>query len=278
MQPTQTDTAIATQLAQRIVAAGLGRVRRVVMIGSRARGVAHPTSDLDLVVLVEVPRGSRAWGPAENLAERDRIQQAVGVPPITTDLSVRTTDHYHEARHVIGGVEHLVDLEGVDVFSQPLSDPPSIRRSPTQVRLQHTGTWITHAAAVLEEATSSEKADSAGTPEGAARLASAAHASVMRAVTALLVSHQLHSAKRDGIPAMLKQLAGVDPETAAELEAVLRRAGPPFPTACAVLRMVVLRLGSGPGMAPYLNQAQVWLKTAEPGRVPSSQRPSLARG
>jgi predicted nucleotidyltransferase len=262
MQPTSTHRAIATELAQRIVAAGLGRVRRVVIIGSRARGTAHPTSDLDLVVLVEVPRGSRPWGPAENLAERDRIQRAVGVPPITTDLSVRTTDHYHEARHVIGGVEHLVEVEGIDVFSHPLSDPPSIRRTPTQVRLQNTGTWITHAAAVLEEATSREQAEPAGTPEGAARLASAAHASVMRAVTALLVSHQLHSAKRDGIPAMLKQLAGVDTETAAELEAVLRRAGPPFQKALAVLRMVVLRLGRVPGMAPYLHQAQVWMKTA----------------
>jgi len=247
------------------------------MIGSRARGTPHPTSDLDLVVLVEVPRGSRAWGPAENLVERDRIQQAVGVPPITTDLSVRTTDQYHEARHVIGGVEHLVDVEGIDVFSHPLSDPPSIRRSPTQVRLQHTGTWITHAAAVLEEATAREQADSALAPESAARLASAAHASVMRAVTALLVSHQLPSAKRDGIPAMIKQLAAVDPETAAELEAVLRRAGPPFPAASAVLRMVVLRLGSVPGMAPYLNQAQVWLKTAEPARVPTGRRPSSTR-
>jgi predicted nucleotidyltransferase len=274
MQPASTDRAVATELAQRIVAAGLGRVRRVVMIGSRARGTAHATSDLDLVVLVEVPRGARAWEPAENLAERDRIQRAVGVPPITTDLSVRTTDHYHEARHVIGGVEHLVDLEGVDVYSHPLSDPPTITRTPTRVRQQHTGTWITHAAAVLEEATSSAQADSGGMPERAARLSSAAHASVMRAFTALLVSHQLHSSKRDGVPAMLAQLAAVDEETAAELERVLRRPVPPFQRACAVLQITLLRLGRDPGVTPYLQQAQAWLKKTGLGHVP----PGCARG
>jgi hypothetical protein len=261
VNPIPSDQATATQLAQQIVAAGLGRVRRVVMIGSRARGTPHPTSDLDLVVLVEVPGGSRAWGPAENLAERNRIQGAVGAPPITTDLSVRTTDHYHEARHVVGGVEHLVDLEGVDLYSHPLSHPPTIRRTPTKVRQQHIGTWITHAAAVLDEATSGAQADSVGTPAArGARHASAAHASVMRAVTALLVSHQLHSSKRDGIPAMLTQLASVDVVTAAELETVLKQSTPPFERACAVLQIVVVRLRRDPGVAPHLQQAQAWLE------------------
>lgn len=269
VNPIPSDQATATQLAQRIVAAGLGRVRSVVMIGSRACGAPHPTSDLDLVVLVEVPPGSRVWGPAENLSERDRIQRAVGVPPITTDLSVRTTDHYHEARHVIGGVEHLVDFEGVDLYSHALSRPPTIRRTPTQVRQQHTGTWITHAAAVLDEATSGAQADSDGTPERReARLALAAHASVMRAVTALLVSHQLHSSKRDGIPAMLTQLASVDADTAAELENVLKQSIPPFQRACAVLQMVAIRLGRDPGVTPYLRQAEAWLNKSVVGRVP----------
>lgn len=271
MKPIPGDRATATQLAQQIVAAGLGRVRRVVMIGSRARGTPHPASDLDLVVLVEVPRGSPAWGPAENLAERDRIQRAVGVPPVTTDLSVRTTDHYHEARQVIGGVEHLVDVEGVDVYSHPLTHPPTIRRTPARVRQQHTGTWITHAATVLEEAASGARDGFGATDGRAASLASAAHASVMRAVTALLVSHQLHSSKRDGIPAMLTQLAAVDEETADELERVLKRAVPPLQRACAVLRIVVLRLGRDPGVTPYLQQAQAWLKRTGAGHVPSAR-------
>lgn len=216
-------------------------------------------------------------GPAENLAERDRIQRAVGVPPITTDLTVRTTDHYHEARHVIGGVEHLVDLEGVDVYSHPLSDPPTIRRTPTKIRQQHTGTWITHAAAVLEEAASSAQASSGGNLERAARLASAAHASVMRAVTALLVSHQLHSSKRDGIPSMLAQLAAVDQQTAFELESVLTRAVPPFQTACAVLQIVLRRLGRDSGVTPYLQRAQAWLEKAGLQRAPLDGGAGCAR-
>jgi hypothetical protein len=257
--------AVAAELAQRIVAAGLGRIRRVVLIGSRARGAAQPASDLDLVVLVELPHGSRAWGPAESLAERDRIQRAVGVPPITTDLSVRTTDHYHEARQVVGGVEHLVDLEGVEVYSHPLSNPPTIRRMPAQVRWEHAGTWITHSTAVLEVATS-VRGDCGDAY--AARLTSAAHASAMRAITALLVTHQLFSSKRDGIRAMLAQLGCVDAKSAQELRAILELADPPFQKAQAVLRLVVQRLGEDPGMTPYLQQAHAWLrKAAMPGTL-----------
>jgi predicted nucleotidyltransferase len=51
--PATDDVRKASELARRIVAAGRGRVRRVVMIGSRARGTPAKTSDLDLVVIVE---------------------------------------------------------------------------------------------------------------------------------------------------------------------------------------------------------------------------------
>jgi len=269
MPPTLPDLNAATDLAQRIVAAGLGRVRRVAMIGSRARGTAHPASDLDLVVLVELPRGSTAWGPRENLAERDRIQNAVGVPPISTDLSVRTTDRYHEARQVIGGVEHLVDLEGVDLYSRPLREPPTIRRTPECVRCQHAGTWVYHAVAVLEEAMAPARTALVDAPNNAAKLTAAAHASAMRAVTALLVTHALHSSKRDGIRAMLAQLGSVDAITTAELQAILERADPPFQKAQTVLRAVVERLGREPGMTPHLQQAHAWLKARRAG-VPTA--------
>lgn len=259
VSPTSSDLAIATALAHEIAVAGRGRVRRVTMIGSRAAGVARPNSDLDLVVLVEVAKGSPAWGPAENLAERDRIQRAVGVPPITTDLLVRTTDQYHEAREVIGGPEHLIDVEGHDVYSQPLEHPPTIRRGVAQVRRQHAGTWITHAAAVLDEATSSA---------AAIDWVSVSHSSAMRSVTALLVTHQLHNSKHDGIHRMLQQLSQADPAAAAELRATLEKRDPPFQKANAVLRLAAARLASDPGMAPYLQRAQAWLRKAQTVRTP----------
>jgi hypothetical protein len=224
------------------------------MIGSRALGTAQPDSDLDLVVLAEVPRGASAWGPAENLAERDRIQGAVGRLPVTTDLLVRTTDHYCEARGVVGGVEYLVDREGVDVYARALEHPPTIRRNAEQVRRANAGTWITHASAVLEELAAHPRSRES---------ASAGPASAMRSVTALLVTHQLHSSKRDGIRQMLGQLAAVDSPTAAQLLVSLESAEPPFRKAHAVLRTAVARLAQDPGMLPHLRQARAWLRKVE---------------
>jgi hypothetical protein len=160
---------------------------------------------------------------------------------------------------VIGGVEHLIDLEGFDLHSEPLEHPPTIRRSVAQVRRQHAGTWITHAAAVLDEAAHSPATNS---------LASASHTSAMRSITALLVTHQLHSSKRDGIPCMIQQLSQVDASSAAELRAALETRDPPFERANVVLRLAVGRLAVDPGMVQYLQQARAWIRKAQTVRTP----------
>jgi hypothetical protein len=237
------------------------------MIGSRALGIARPDSDLDLVVLVELPAGARPWGPPERIAERNRIQKAVGVPPISTDLSVRTTDDYHEARGVVGGVEHLVDVEGVEVYMRPLNRRPTIRRTPHQMRRVHAGTWLTHAVDVLVEATAPPaigplRADARYSR--ATSIESAIAAASERAVTALLVTHQLHSAKRDGVRAMLAQLHGVDSQTAGEILALLEDTGEPLATGRAILGVVAQRLRRDPAMAPHLKRAETWLACTLP--------------
>lgn len=254
MPATARDLAVAQAFAGRIVAAGQGRVRRVVMVGSRALGTARPDSDLDLVVLVELPPGARAWRISDCATERDRLQRVVGRPPLETDLWVRTTDQYEEARSVAGSVESLVDSEGVDVYARPFERAPRVRRTPAQVRREYTSGWITHALRALEAAGAR---DSAGTHE---RLA-AARAAVERALHALLVSHGIRASKSGGAPAMLTSLDAVDPATASAVRSLLEAKAddPPAHTAAEVVKLVVARVGHDPALATQQNRAQARL-------------------
>lgn len=104
------------------------------MIGSRARGSSTEHSDLDIVVVVELAKGARPWTTSDSHAERRRLQEAAGRPPVRTDLWVCTTELFEEGRHVVGGVESLVQAEGVDLYLRDYDRPPVVRRSPDQVR------------------------------------------------------------------------------------------------------------------------------------------------
>jgi predicted nucleotidyltransferase len=241
LAPAVADVRMATALAHRIVAAGRGRVRRVVMIGSRARGTPGKNSDLDLVVIVETPRGARRWGTVEFKRERERLQREVGKPPIATDLTVRSTDRYEEARRVIGGVEHLVDLEGIDLYRAALHRAPQARCSENQVRREHTSGWVQHAADTLDEAIRLKSDRTAG-GNVAARAKRRTDSAIERALNALLVWHGILGTKADGADAFIEKLSAVDPNTAAELRAILTEAPASTRAAHAVLASVIGRL------------------------------------
>ena len=252
--PTPADLNRATNLANRIAAAGRGRVRRVVLIGSRARGTAHERSDMDLVVLVEPPRGGGRWGAAEFTRERDRIQREVGSPPLPTDLSVRTTDRYEEARRVIGGVEHLIDLEGVDIYSDAFRRRPEARCSPDQVRRELAYGWVEHAVDTLDKAVRQEIAVAvrAATRPGPIPENPSARSAMLRAITGLLVFHQILSSKSDGTSGMITKLMGADPLVAAQLGAIAP-SEPVFSNAAqTALGIVISRLSDDSRMAPML--------------------------
>lgn len=258
MSPTPDDLRIATAFAARIVEAGQDHVRRVVMIGSRALGTARPDSDLDLVVLVEIAGTMRPWGLQEVDAERSRLQREVGMPPIRTDLWVRTTDQFEEGRTVIGGLEHLVEAEGVTVFSRALDRSPLVRRTPDQVRGDNVAAWLRNALGALEAAIQLENAEviRGSGPLSGADPRPAARAAVERALNVVLVLHQVRASKHFGVQRMLAELTARDPATGGELHALLAAEVESAPVAHSVVGVVLRRLAVEPGMRPYLREAE----------------------
>jgi len=189
----EADLALARGVAGRIVSLEGLRVRRVVMIGSRALGTARPDSDLDLVVLVEPPAGTPPWRSADFAAEGVRLRARIGAAPVHVDLWVRTTDRYAEACDVIGGVDWLAAREGIEVFGRPAMRPPGVVLTREQIRCQNVSAWVEHACAALaaahrlgNAAAVSGGAGDAGEPAATVRLA------IARAVTAVLVAHQVY--------------------------------------------------------------------------------------
>lgn len=262
MPASSSDVEAATVLAQRIDLVGQGRVRRVVMIGSRALGTARKESDLDLVVLEEIPTAAPRWGLREVGIERARLQKAVGVPPIRTDLWVRTMDQYQEGRSVIGGIEHLVDVEGVTVFSRAPSRAPVIRRSPEQVRRDNVIAWIRNALGALDAAVKMEstRAVAAAFPPSIGG-SEPARTAVERALNALLVLHQVRASKHMGVEGMLTSLASVDPSAAARITALTGTTAMDVRTAHRVLDTVRRHLGREPLLSSSLGEAKRHLAT-----------------
>lgn len=263
MPASHTDLQLAERLAARIVAVGSGRVRRVAMIGSRARGDASASSDLDLAIVLEQGSGETLWGPEELAAERRRLQAELGPTPIPTEVYVSTTDLYAAGHRVFGGVEWLIENEGVDVFTAPLSRRPVVRRTPDQVRRGYAATWILHGLRALERAASGGAA-AAGDERSAATLC------IQRAVWALLVFHRLPASTAGGIEALLARLGERDSAFSGWV-AKLTAGGADPAAAHAVLKAAADRIALDPASAPYVAQARDILSRprstlASPGR------------
>jgi predicted nucleotidyltransferase len=258
MRPNPTDLQIARRLAARIAAAGSTRVRRVALIGSRARGDARPGSDLDLAVVLEQGPGEKPWGPEALAAERKRLQDELGPTPLPTEVYLSTTDLYAAGHQVFGGVEWLIDNEGVDVFTAPSIRRPVVRRTPDQVRRGYAATWIVHALRALEAA-----ASGADTASGDKR--SAAALCVQRAVWALLVFHRLPASTAGGLEGLLKRLGERDPAFSSWVAKLTASSVDPG-AAHAVLKGAVDRIALDPASARYVAELRHILSLRRPIR------------
>ncbi len=234
------------------------------MIGSRAVGTARPGSDLDLVVLLEIPLLAPPWGEAEVAAERSRLYKALGEAPLRLDIGVRTTDQFAEAHPVVGGPEHLIVVQGVTLFTRALDRAPVVRRTPDQVRFDNAGTWIKHALLAAERAVACENARALGSdrPEARWDSRSLARSAMERSITAVLVLHGVHTEKRIGIDGMLAALRQVEPITARVVQDLAGAGHPTAHVAFAVVSTLLRRLAGDRGMTASL--ASVLAKRASP--------------
>ena len=262
--PTTSDLQLGRLLAQKIVNAGRGRVRRVVMIGSRAGGYARPGSDLDLVVIVELPPDTKPWNGSDADAERDRIQREVGPPPISTDMTVRSAAQFEEAKGIIGGVERLVETEGVDLYSEPFTRPARARRTRDEVRFAIVRAWIEASATAIANgvvveldssrpvrseavfATVAETPNHEGVLRFVVRPKAAAPAksvywsrSIRQAITALEVLYQIEAAKHDRREDVLDELAKFSPAAVSTIRQCLNASPDDLDKARAVLNAVM---------------------------------------
>lgn len=289
-KPLSRDLAIAQSMARRIVEAGNGRVRSVVLIGSRALGTPTAGSDMDLVVLVELGPSEPPWLGRESEVERDRIQLAVGKPPIATDLNVRSTDQFEEARHVVGGVERLIDSEGAILFSRPLDRPPCTRRSPERVRNALVRAWLDASMRSFQHGVDLQSGKIhrnqlpndlravAPVPTGAKVMLTVTTAedrtrisvvpfedvsknvdfcwfrSLQQVLTALCVFHQIETAKHDDNAKVVEAIARFSPYAAARIRSLVDLGNPSPKMTVAAMDIVLGELPAVFRVAGYLGK------------------------
>jgi predicted nucleotidyltransferase len=224
LHPTASDARIGRDFAARIALAGEGRVRCVAMIGSRALGCSTPLSDLDLVVLEEPAARDSDWDGKRADEEKARLERKLGPPPMPTDITVRSTQQYMDAREVFGGVEWLIDSEGVVLFASPLTRNVVPRRSKERVRNALIVAWLEAALRSLAKARTAHitlddprimvahvvgKTMSFRAPSAPVRTPEYYwHRSTQQALAAACVFHQVVAAKHDNMHAVAVKLSG----------------------------------------------------------------------
>jgi len=277
-KPKEEDFRLAQSFAARIAKAGEGKVRRVVMIGSRAGGYARADSDLDLVAIVELPTTARPWNGSDADAERDRIQAALGLPPISTDLTVRSAEQFEEARSIIGGVERLVETEGIDVYLEPFERPARARRSREDVRAALVRAWVEAASNSITSGVRDMRSGSSGDAsvkkttlailpgvsesEGVLRFvvrptigkrdpASYLSRAIRQAITVLEVLYQVEAAKHDTVKSVLAKLDAFCPSVTRDLRRTIEAQGASLRGAQSILQLVLSVLPAAIRKSPW---------------------------
>ncbi len=82
----------------------------IILFGSVARGEAGPESDLDLLVIMELPSGR---------TNRDQVRELSDLFPdrlIPMDLIVLTPEQYREGQRLLGHIARVASKEGVRIY------------------------------------------------------------------------------------------------------------------------------------------------------------------
>ena len=85
--------------------------RKIILFGSRARGIADPDSDVDLLVVVEDPIADR-WK-----LQRD-LRSAVRDAELPVEPWVMGAQEFEETRGVVGGLAYPAATEGKVLYEK----------------------------------------------------------------------------------------------------------------------------------------------------------------
>lgn len=107
------DLAIAQRLKDLVLQADGGRVRRIILFGSRARGDAQQDSDFDLLVVL------RDISPDEKRSYRLSLYRAFQDAGVTVEPWVMEEEEFEETKRVIGGLAYPAWKEGVLLYANP---------------------------------------------------------------------------------------------------------------------------------------------------------------
>jgi predicted nucleotidyltransferase len=105
---TESDQRTAEELRARLLAHGVGCIRRIILYGSRARGTASPESDFDLLVIETDPVSKRA--------EMQRLRRAVHDLSDPVDVWVMGEQEFEETKNVIGGLAYPAYTYGIVLY------------------------------------------------------------------------------------------------------------------------------------------------------------------
>jgi predicted nucleotidyltransferase len=267
---------VVQTLVRRLLLLDRGDFRRIIWFGSHPSGQASETSDVDLMALVEP--STAAWGPKENIGERQRIESAIAGSSMRIDLWVRTTDQFEEARAVVGGLEYAADAHGEVVFSRPLKRTPRIRRSPHDIRVRNIGDWLELARRMLGRAVMLRwPRPGYEQPNQVRGSEHYAHRAALAAIGAVFVARGIEPpSKKDDLSCWLTRLREIDERAARALERELTNS-PVTPTvAHGVMRTVVTHLALDRQLDPIVRYMTLYLAhpTHELGAVPPLKQPA----
>ncbi len=96
------------QVKDRIVAACAPEA--ILLFGSAARGQARPGSDMDLLVIVDLPEG---------VTHRDQARKLYGLFQdllLPLDIVVRTPEHFDWEKRLLGMVSNIAAKEGRRIY------------------------------------------------------------------------------------------------------------------------------------------------------------------
>ena len=119
---------------RRIVAALVERFEpeRIILFGSYARGGATSDSDVDLLVVMPLPSGSR-------FATIVEMRQAAAHSPFDKDIVVYTPQEFAEYRDVVGTLAYPAAREGIVLYQRPATrvreEPPGWDHDAVVVRV-----------------------------------------------------------------------------------------------------------------------------------------------